>query len=131
MINNGSHYPGGFKKEMALAIFPAVVSIALQGLFEGIGSYLQHKRDEKKHKQLLEANQSGEPTEKELEEMEQEATENLRVLIREEVVGALKEVLTISSLPEEPSPKQRRDPSRIVRKTRHIKHKHPTTENDD
>jgi uncharacterized membrane protein YhiD involved in acid resistance len=99
-----------FKKEMALAIVPAVISIAIQSIFEGISSHIQHKREEKRHQKELEAQVQQEPTEEQLAEMEEEATAKLRVVIREEVINALKEVLVV-----EP-PKQ--DPSRSIRKVK-------------
>lgn len=84
-----------FKKEMALAIVPAVISIAFQSIFESISAHIQHKREEKRHLKELESQHQQEPTEEELAEMEEEATNKLRVVIREEVINALKEVLVV------------------------------------
>lgn len=85
-----------FKKELALAIIPAVVSLAVQSAFEHVAAYVQHKRDEKAKVKELEAHNEQQPTEEELMEMEKEQEKALRTIVREEVIGALKDVLVVS-----------------------------------
>lgn len=88
-----SHH--SFKKELALAIIPAVVSLAVQSAFEHFAAYVQHKRDEKSKAKELQS-QNEQPTEEEMQAMEEEQEKALRTIVREEVVEALKEVLVVT-----------------------------------
>ena len=76
-----------FKRDMMLALIPAVVTLSFQKCIEEVSDFFKRKREK-----TVSADEQAQ-----MQQMEEQATADLRVLIREEVRGALTDMVKVTS----------------------------------